>query len=447
MDIKRFETIAAGPIMRGVQAEALHAAVDRAIETARGINRRVKLITNAAQALAAPPGFWRVSGATGLYLNVNEGGGRSWIWRYSFAGRRREMGIGAHPDVSMAEARDKATSARLERNRGVDPLAARRQKQVEAQKEPPVTFAEAVRRYLAAHGPTWKGAYAVKRWENHVKARAFAIIGDMPVNDIQVEHIAAIRRAADKAGFSYSGRRAVVRVKTVLDTAIAFGWRSAAKGNPADGKIIGKAIPSKPHRHTHFRRLELEQAPAAFRELHARVGEPLSITATLSFMILCASRPGEAAGTLWSEIDLERKLWTISPERVGSGKLSEPHTIPLSDAAIEILRLMAERRVGDAVAVFPKPRTRIHSEDVKRLGFNIGTPHSWRSIFRDWCGDLGRVDRDLAESALGHKLGKVEGAYRRGSAIEARRDVMERYSRWLLGETEAKVIQLPMRPR
>jgi integrase len=80
-----------------------------------------------------------------------------------------------------------------------------------------------------------------------------------------------------------------------------------------------------------------------------------------------------------------------------------------------------------------------------RKGFDAGSPHSWRSIFRDWAGDIGRIDRDLAEAALAHTLGNVEGSYRRLTAIEARRGVMARYADWLTSATADNILAFPLK--
>jgi integrase len=182
----------------------------------------------------------------------------------------------------------------------------------------------------------------------------------------------------------------------------------------------------------HFRRIKLDDAPATFRKLlpAAETSTPLS---ALVFMIATAARPSEALSARWDQIDLDKKLW-MNPV----SKTDKLLPVPLSSIALAILERQARVRMGDAV--FPgrggSPASyAAFSVASRAVGFDIGNPHSWRSIFRDWAGDIGRVDRDLAESALAHSLGAVEGAYRRQSAIESRRPVMEAYARWLADES------------
>jgi integrase len=161
-------------------------------------------------------------------------------------------------------------------------------------------------------------------------------------------------------------------------------------------------------------------------------------------MIATAARPSEALRTQWGEIDLARRLWTIPAARMKSAR---EHVAPLSPIALAVLERQARVRTGDAV--FPGRSGSPLSYDgfataPARAGLDAGSPHGWRSVFRDACGDRLRVDRDLAEAALAHSLGAVEGSYRRETAIEARRPVMEAYARWLTSDDD-NVIAFPAR--
>jgi integrase len=117
-------------------------------------------------------------------------------------------------------------------------------------------------------------------------------------------------------------------------------------------------------------------------------------------------------------------------------KSGKPHAIPLSDLALEVFERQASvrRSDSDSDAVFPGLSYGVFSAAVRALPFDVGTPHSWRSIFRDTVQDTLGFPPHLAEAALAHSLGKVTAAYRRETGIEARRPVMEAYSRWLMSE-------------
>jgi integrase len=115
-------------------------------------------------------------------------------------------------------------------------------------------------------------------------------------------------------------------------------------------------------------------------------------------------------------------------------------------AALAVLDRQQRVRTGDAVfpgrSGSPLSYASFATAPAK-AGIDACTPHGWRSCFRDWCGDIGDVPRDLAEAALAHRLNATEGAYRRMTAVERRREVMERYASWLNDDAGAKVIAFP----
>ena len=151
-------------------------------------------------------------------------------------------------------------------------------------------------------------------------------------------------------------------------------------------------------------------------------------------LVLTAARPSEALEARWAEVDFDRRLWTLPAERMKSAK---QHVVPLSTAALAVLDRQQRVRSGDAVfpgrSGSPLSYASFATAPAK-AGIDACTPHGWRSCFRDWCGDIGDVPRDLAEAALAHSLNATEGAYRRMTAIERRREVMTRYADWLNDE-------------
>jgi integrase len=407
------------------------------------------IINSAAQVRSAKPGAYRVNGAGGLYLRKGENGSGSWVYRYSLGRKRREMGLGTIAEVSLDAARAKAAKLALERNDDHDPIDLRAKRRAEAtakarSEAKKVTFAQAAASYLAAHGPSWRHRYSRASWWGPVRNYALPVIGDLPLDDIQIEHVVAVMQSAEKAGAKETARRVRARIEAVLDTAIATGRRDAARLNPAGARLIAKVHPSKRKgEHAHHRAVALDDAPAIFRELKRR-GESATPNAAWAFMIATAARPSEALNARWAEIDLDKGLWTIPGARMKSARA---HNVPLSAIALAVLERQATVRAGDAV--FPGASASPLSYNAfatapTKAGIDAGTPHSWRSIFRDWAGDIGRIDRDLAEAALAHSLGETERAYRRRTAVEARRQVMEAYARWLLSEG-ADVIAFPTR--
>jgi integrase len=153
-------------------------------------------------------------------------------------------------------------------------------------------------------------------------------------------------------------------------------------------------------------------------------------------MILTAARLSEAREARWGEIDLERRVWIVPGSRMKRGL---EHKVPLSQGAIEILERQAAQRRDGADVIFatrngrPFTRSWMHGV-VKASGLELGTLHGWRSLFRDFVGDRTSLDGEIAEAALAHRLGsKTKTAYRRGDALEKRRQLMEIYAAWLTG--------------
>jgi integrase len=416
----------------GVSAKAIFAHLKPA-------GKPAKAISTQQQAENASPGVYRVKDAKGLYFKKGEGGSGSWIYRFRFGGKRPEMGLGALAEATLSEARDRTEEARRQVKAGVNPILARGAAKAETSRVNAIaasrwTFAKAAEDYLAAHASSWKHAASRRLFINPIEKYAYPVIGNKLLDDIRVEDIVAIMDATVAAKAPTAGPRVRLRIEQVINAAIALGQRDASLGNPAAAKLVKAVRPMAKAADEHFRRIPLDDAPAIFRALKERA-EDSSAFAAWTFMIACASRPGEEAlKARWSEIDRDKRLWTVPAARMKNGK---EFVVPLSSVALAVLKQQEGRRVDDAVfpGISGSPLSyTAFSRAPAKAGIDAGSPHSWRSIFRDACGDKLRVDRDLAEAALAHSLGKVEAAHRRETAVEARRAVMEAYADWLMGE-------------
>jgi integrase len=425
------------------------------VETKASGTSKAQTISTQAQAENIGPGSWHARNATGLYLNVGETGSRSWVVRFWHGGKRREMGLGSLKEVSLAEAAKKARAALTERDEGRDPIESRKRNRAAnlavARAKKPMVFRDATETLRKALAKTWKHARADQDWFNPIARYAYPVIGDMPLNDIKVEHVLTIMGAAVDNDAPAMARKVRVRIGQVLNGAIARGERDTARGNPADAKLIAAASPqgrkAKPEP---YRRIALDDAPAAFQRL-VELAQDDTAFAAWAFMIATAARPSEALNAKRSEIDFAKKLWTIPGGFDGRMKEAETHVVPLSSVTLTILELQAKRSSGDAIFAGasggPLSYSAFGAAPARaKPRLDAGSPHSWRSIFRDACGDILRVDRDLAEAALAHKLNAVESAYRRGTAIEARRPAMEEYARWLTSADAAAGV-VPFRSR
>lgn len=361
-----------------------------------------------------PPGL-HADGA-GLYLQV-AGIARTWVYRFQMAGRRRDMGLGPFPDISLAKARELAHAARELHLTGVDPIEDRRaQRGTVAVRVP--TFAECADRFLAKQAPEWSSARHVEIWRRSIDVDVLPVIGKLRVDQVDD---AAVLRVLEPIWTVKpdTASRVRGRIENVLDWAKAAKHRAGE--NPARWRgHLALLLPKtrKIAKKENFAALPYAELPA----LWPKIAAVDSIASrSLRFLILTAARTGEVLGATWDEIDMDGRVWTIGADRMKAGKA---HRVPLSDPALAILREMAT--IGTAGLVFPgrgdgKPQT--HSTMTRCLeNLRPGvTVHGFRSTFRDWAAETGQ-DRDLAEMALAHTVGgDVERRYRRTDLLDMRR--------------------------
>jgi integrase len=408
-------------------------------------SRPAKPIASLAQARRAKEGVYPVKGMEGVYFKKEsdaEGAG-SFFRRYrarGIKGRRRAIGLGPLAQFTeLAELRRDARRVDDLLAEGKDPLHERDGAAKAAELVRKVDFVVATEAYLAAHARSWKHKYAVSTWLNPIKKYAYPVLAGMNLNAVEAEHIANILIAADEDGNFETGLRVRASVEAIFSAAMVRKQRDRSLGNPAAAELVGQLFPLKRRGdRPHFRRLvKIVSAPTAFLALSQARGRAQGIRAAALdvwlFMIACASRPSEALGARWSEINFEERLWTIPAERMKSGKA---HVVPLSSLALAILDRRIKLRVDDEDFVFPGKAGQIGYANFARAPEemevdDIGSPHSWRSVFRDWCADIGGVSFELAESALAHSLSAVVKAYRRSAGIEPRRKVMQDYADWI----------------
>jgi integrase len=389
------------------------------------------------------PGYFHDGG--GLYLQVSNGGGKSWILRYSMAGKRREMGLGPYPTVSLAAARKSAADSRSLVKAGQDPIAARdseraRQRLEEARG---ITFDKAVELFLAGNEVGWKSQKHRLEWRTSLRMYASPVIGTLPVGSIDTSHVTKVLDPIWHEK-TETASRIRGRIERVLDWARVRGYRAAGE-NPARWRghleetypARGKVRPVK-----HHAAVTIDAMPT----LYGRLGESDHVAAlALRFIILTAARAGEAVGATWSEVDFDEGVWTIPSSRMKAGRL---HRVPLSREAITILRKLAKLRTG--AHVFPGLRASSRALSVRALLRALreareskATVHGFRSTFRDWAAERTNVPRDVAEMALAHAIGnRTEAAYRRGELMTKRAALMDHWARFLLTPPNANVVPI-----
>ena len=376
------------------------------------------------------PGLVSVGGVPGLSLQITPTGARSWILRVMVGALRRDMGLGAYPGVTLAQAREKAREARQAIDQGHDPVLTRERAKslLRAEQASAVTFEDAAIKFIATKSGEWKNKKHAAQWAATLQTYAFPVIGKMHVQDIRQTHILAILEPIWTTK-TETATRVRGRIENIWDSAKTRGHFTGE--NPARWHGHLDSLLTAPKKTTavkHHPAVAIDDAPAFYANLQKREG--ISARA-LEFTLLTAARSGETRGATWAEIDLEKALWTVPANRMKAGV---EHSVPLSDSAIKVLNALP--RFDDCEIVFPAPRKGQLSDmaltQVMRRMELESVPHGLRSTFRDWAGEKTNFPRDLCEAALAHALADtVEAAYRRGTMIEKRRNMMQAWSKFL----------------
>ena len=354
-------------------------------------------------------------GSYGLYLRVwamaNGRTGKNWGQRLRIGNHVTNLGLGSYPAVTLAHARQRAIKNARTVAEGLDP-------RTPAETIP--TLADAVERVIEIRAAGWKHPKTAQRWRATLETYAIPFIGRKPVSKITTGDVVTVLEPIWLTK-PETGRQVRERLSVVLDWVIAKGYRT---DNPAS-KAIAKSLPKQTQRVTHFKALPFAGVGDAVR----RVKETDAWTGTklcFELLVLTATRSGETRCADWQEFDVEGATWTIPAERTKNGM---EHRIPLSDAALDVLRRARELSAGVGL-VFPSERGKAMSDSTlsKLLRKNriATTPHGLRSSFRDWAAERSNVPREIAEFALGHVEGSAaELAYRRTDYFERRRALMD----------------------
>ena len=372
----------------------------------------------------------------GLNLRVEDSGAKFWFQRVTIDGKRRNLGLGGYPTVSLAEARKAAlVNARMIRE-GRDPLAEKREAITARQRPPTPTFAEASEIVIDIRRPTWSNAKHAEQWTNTLTTYAFPKLGPKLVTDITSSDILSVLTPIwiEKPETASRVRQ---RMETVLDWAVAQGYRT---DNPA-ARSIAKVLPRTPRTKQHFAALHYRDVPAALATANGSNADTVTKLA-FEFLVLTAARSGEVRLATWNEIDWRGRRWSVPAERM---KARREHQVPLSTRSIEVLRQAEELTDGSGGLVFPGLRGRPLSDMVftallRRLDIPA-VAHGFRSSFRDWCIECTDVSWAVGEAALAHNLGtSTEQAYARTDLFDQRRDLMQQWADFVVyGNRQAAI--------
>jgi integrase len=369
----------------------------------------------------------------GLYLRVRPSA-RSWFYIGALSGKRFEMGLGAVLDVSLARAREKAAAARAHMLEGRDPRYERDKAIVDPQAV--ITFGAFAMQLVDDIEDGFRNPKHRQQWRNTLKTYA-APIFDVAVTDVTTEQILGLLQPIWLTK-PETASRVRGRIERVLDAAKVKGLRHGE--NPARGRGHLDLLLPRRGKSTvkHHAALPFAQIAGFMVQLRNR---PAVAARALEFTILTAARSGETRGATWGEIDLDQRVWTVPASRMKAGS---GHQVPLSEAALAVLRALKPDKVLPAHLVFPAPRGGALSDMamaqlLKRMGRPDITVHGFRSTFRDWAGETTQFGREEVEMALAHTISSAtERAYRRGRALEKRRGLMDAWAEFCVGAPDRR---------
>ena len=404
------------------------------------------------------PTVYAVGGVSGLYWQITPSGkGRSWLLRAKVNGKRRDIGLGPYPEISLGAAKDAAREARRMIRDGVDPVEKRasdKQKWYE-QNLFETTFGDALNEFLPIVEAELSSEKYRKQWAASVREYAIPVIGSKPVNDITSDDVLAVLKPIWIEKLP-TAKKLQQKLKRIFDYCKASGY---CKGdNPADwqGNLKFRlSAPAETNASGNHPALQERDAPRFWQALKNRNGMGAD---ALRFQMLTATRSGAVRFASWDEFDLDERIWTVQPGRdqAKTKDWRDVKRVPLTDEMVEILNALPRRKGSEFVfwapsggplsdATLAKVMRTIHEADVKAGGKGYvdarsgkcAVPHGTRSTFKGWVKDRTNFETDLVEAALWHELDPKYGmAYTRTDMLDRRRDMMSRWARFLSGHSE-----------
>lgn len=390
------------------------------------MKRPAKLSATFVKTVSRPGRYGDGRGGYGLTLLVKPSStgrvSKSWSQRVRLNGKPTYLGLGGYPLVSLAEARAAALENARQIHKGVNPRTGG-----------VPTFEQAAERHIQFNAPNWKHARSADIERRRLRQFVFPRLGRKRIDKVTTVDLLACLTPIWNTK-PETARRVRQRVSALLEWSIANGYRD---DNPA--AALARALPKNYTIKKHLKALPHAQTSVAIRAIRATSAH-VSTRLAFEFLVLTAARSGEVRMATWPEIDLDAAVWTIPAERM---KAKREHRVPLSPRAVEVLREAMQYSNGTGL-IFPSATGKVMSDGTvsKLLRENgvDGTPHGFRSSFRDWCAETGKRRED-AEAALAHKVGGTEGAYFRSDLFAQRRALMESWAQYLSGDS-AKVVKI-----
>lgn len=371
---------------------------------------------------------FKLSDGRGLQLHVTPLGSKLWRLAYRFDGKQKLMALGSYPDVSLAQARDKADLARKLLATGTDPMAARKFEKIARRLAVEDTFAAVANKWWESWKAARSDSHTVYVWRR-LEADVFPAIGLRPISEIEAPELVAMMKAIEKRGALDIAKRALQTCSQIFRYAIAHGL---AKRNPAVEIRSSDVLASR--KKENYARLDGKELPELLRKIEVYSGSTVTRVA-IKLMAMTFVRTSELIGARWEEFDLDSGRWDIPASRM---KMKTPHMVPLSTQAVTLLRSL-HTLTGHSALLFPGERDHQKSMSnntilgaLDRMGYaGRMTGHGFRGIASTLLHEQGWPHEHIELQLAHQERNQVSASYNHAMYLQPRAQMMQAWSNYL----------------
>ncbi|QYJ70304.1 tyrosine-type recombinase/integrase [Shewanella sp. FJAT-51649] len=376
---------------------------------------------------------YSIGDGDGLFLRVMPNGTKSWIFNYIHptTKKRKNIGLGKYPEITLASAREKKREMRTLVAEGIDPKTHRDNQLVSAQIAQTSTLLAIAREWIEVKKHDITPDYADDIWRS-LERHIFPNLGNLPIDGLTAPIVIQNLRTVEAKGALETVKRVCQRLNEIMNYAVNCG---RLQSNPLSGIKFAFKKPKS----THMLTIKPEQLGELMRAMSLANIKHVTRCA-FEFQLHTLTRPVECARAEWNEIDFENEIWTIPKEKM---KKNRDHKIPMSPEALKLLEFMKKISFGQKY-VFPSdrnPGSHLNSQSVnmalKRAGMEgILVSHGLRSIGSTALNEQG-FNIDAIEVCLSHvDKNTIRSAYNKAEYIEERRQIMNWWSNYIITETK-----------
>ena len=375
----------------------------------------------------------KLTDSRGLYLEVRPTGRKLWRYRYRIAGKENVFAVGEYfhdkraGHVSLDDARGERDKARVLVKQGIHPSHNRHAARLAQHAENANTFEAVALEWIVKKTPKWAPAY-LRQIERFMAADVFPYIGNLPIRNVTAAHLLEIVRRVEGRG----AETVALMARQWCSAIFRYGVATLRADTDPAAALKGAIHRPKTEHHKPLTRTQIADF---VKSLDSKGGYRTTAIA-LRLILLTFVRTVELRAANWSEFDLERAEWRIPAERM---KMREPHIVPLSQQAVELLKELYTY-TGGRKFLFPNyrnPKTCMTgttlNRALERMGFNGKdtidfSAHGFRATASTILNEIG-YRPDVIERQLAHKeRNKVRASYNQADYLQERRAMMQQWA-------------------